>query len=276
MSSQPRAGGRRHDFDRPRFLYVPMVLALLFLFIPSLVVLVYSFNSEKSLINFYGFSLQWYREAFESETLRASFVVSIQVAAIATVVATALGTITALGLDRARPRLVKYSMSQLILRLLVPETAVAAALFLMFTQAGLELSMRTIIIAHIALCLPFVTILVRNQLAGFPPEIEEAAMDLGATHMGALRLAVIPMISPAIAASAALAFVLSFDNFITSLFMSGTNTPTLPLSIYSMLRFGVSPVVNALGILMMVISGLCAGSAFLLFRVARRLSDARA
>jgi ABC-type spermidine/putrescine transport system permease subunit II len=129
------------------------------------------------------------------------------------------------------------------------------------------------VLGHVALCLPFVTVVVRSRLAQLSPEVEEAARDLGATRMAALRYVVLPPLWPAIAAAAMLAFVLSFDDFITTLFTSGDGTAPLPLRIYSALRFGVTPVVNAIGMLMLAIALVAVGVAMALNRVARRRSS---
>jgi ABC-type spermidine/putrescine transport system permease subunit II len=258
--------------DRPRWLYLVVGLVLLFMFLPVVVVLVYSFNESRSLTTFDGFSLRWYRKALGDSGLRSSLAVSVEIAVFATLVSTVLGTMLAFGLERGRRGFARVSEATLIVRLLSPETATAVALLLMFTQSGIPLTRTTIVLGHIALCLPFVTVVVRSRLALLSPEVEEVARDLGATRTGALRHVVLPPLWPAIAAAAMLAFVLSFDDFITTLFTSGDGTAPLPLRIYSALRFGVTPVVNAIGMLMLAIALLAVLAAVPLMRLARRRS----
>ncbi len=262
----------RREGDRPRFLYAVVGLVLLFLFVPIVVVILYSFNAINSLSNLHGFSLRWYRQAIDDADLRASLGVSVEIAAVTTLFSAVIGTLLAFGLERGQRALAKANEGALIVRLLSPETATAVALLLLFTQTGIALSRLTIVLGHLALCVPFVTVVVRSRLAGLNPEVEEAAMDLGASRLAALRLVALPLLWPAIAAASMLAFVLSFDDFVTTLFTAGNGTAPLPLRIYSALRFGVTPVVNAIGVLMLVIALAAASAAALLMRVARRRS----
>jgi spermidine/putrescine transport system permease protein len=268
--ARPRRRRRPHEFDRPRFLWAVCAFALLLLFVPVVVVLLYSFNSAKSLVVFDSFSLHWYREAVTNPGIRSSLWASAEIALVTTAVSAVIGTMFAFGLQRASPRLSAVSDAVLVTRLVSPETATAVALLLLFTQVGVTLDRFTIILGHIALCLPFVTVVVRSRLAGLNPEAEDAAMDLGATRMGALRLVALPALWPSIAAASMLAFVLSFDDFVTSYFTTGVGVDPLPIRIYSMLRFGVTPAVNAIGVMMMIITLVISAIAAILFRVARR------
>jgi spermidine/putrescine transport system permease protein len=277
---RPRSGVRArvsrrrgpHEFDRPRFLWVVCGIGLLLLFVPVVVVLLYSFNSAKSLVVFHGFTTRWYGAAIGNSEIRASLWASAEIALVTTVVSAVVGTMFAVGLQRAHPRISAVSDAVLVTRLVSPETATAVALLLLFTQLGFTLDRFTIILGHLALCLPFVTIVVRSRLAGLNPEAEDAAMDLGATRIGALRLVALPALWPSIAAAAMLAFVLSFDDFVTSYFTSGVGVDPLPILIYSMLRFGVTPAVNAIGVMMMIITLMVSAVAVILLRVARRRS----
>ena len=256
-------------FDRPRFLYVATAFALLLVAAPLVVVVLYSFNSSRSLANFTGFSTRWYSTALHDSDLRASLGTSVEIAVIVTVLSGSIGSALARGVARGHRLRAAPTQGAVILRLLAPETAIAVALLLMFSQLHVELSKWTIIGGHVALCVPFVAVIVGARLASINPEIEDAAMDLGATRLGALRLEVLPLLWPALAGASVLTFVISFDNFITSFFTAGVHDSPLPLRIYSMLRFGVTPVVNALGVLMTVITVAGAALAALLFRMAR-------
>ena len=142
----------------------------------------------------------------------------------------------------------------MLLPLITPEIVTAVGLLLLFGQVKMELSLQTIILGHITFSISYVTVIVRARLSLLNREVEEAAMDLGATELGALRLVTLPALYPAIAASALLVFVLSFDDFVTSVFTSGAGTSPLPVRIYSLLRVGVSPEINAVGTTMIAIT----------------------
>jgi spermidine/putrescine transport system permease protein len=266
---------RRRGFDRPRFLWVVVAAFMLLQFAPVIVVAVLSFNSRKSVFVMGGLSLRWYREALGSSTWLAPLSVSIEIAVLTTIVAAVTGTLLALALQRGNRYVARASEGMIILRLVSPETATAFASLLLFTQIGLALSRSTIILGHTALTVPFVAVIVRSRLAGLNPETENSAMDLGATRLQALRLVVLPVIWPSIAVASLLGFTLSFDDFVTSLFTSGGGTPPLPLQIYTSLRIGVTPVVDAIGVLMTFVTILAVGGAIVLSRIARRRTAVR-
>lgn len=265
-------GRRPREFDRPRFLWAVCGFSLLLLFLPVAVVVLYSFNSAQSLVVFHSFSTHWYSAATGDPGIRASLWASAEIALVTTAASAVVGTMLAFGLTRGSRRLSAISDGALVARLVAPETATAVALLLLFTQMGFTLNRLTIILGHLALCLPFVTVVVRSRLGGLNPEAEDAAMDLGATRMGALRLVALPALRPSIAAASMLAFVLSFDDFVTSYFTAGVGVDPLPIRIYSMLRFGVTPAVNAIGVMMMIITVVVSAAAVMLLRVARRRS----
>jgi ABC-type spermidine/putrescine transport system permease subunit II len=254
-------GPQYEGFDRPRFLWAAVAAALLLMFTPLVVVILFSLNSTSSLVNFTGFSTRWYRLAFTSGDWHDSMWVSVQIAVIT--------TLLALGLQRGPRKITRPVDSTILVRLVAPETATAVATLLLFTELGVALGNRTIELAMIGFCIPFVTVVVRARLASINPEVEQSALDLGATPLHALRLVVLPLLWPSIAAASMLCFVLSFDDFVTAAFTAGIGTPPLPLRIYSMLRFGVTPVVNAVGVIMMVIALTCVGFAVAMLRVAR-------
>jgi spermidine/putrescine transport system permease protein/putrescine transport system permease protein len=142
----------------------------------------------------------------------------------------------------------------MLLNLVTPEIVTGIAFLLVFSQLAIPFSIGTIIVGHITFSIAYVTIIVRGRLAGLNREVEEAAQDLGATNVEAMRLVTLPLLWPAIIASGMLVFVMSFDDFVTSFFTTGTNTEPLPLRIYSMIHFGVTPEINAVGTLMMAIT----------------------
>ncbi len=263
------SGRRSRGFDRPRFLLLVVAGVLALMFTPLLIVILFSFNSSPSLVQFAGFSTRWYRLALSSGDWHDSLMVSLEIAIVTTIVCAAAGTLLALGLQRGPRKATAPVDGTIALRLVAPETATAVATLLLFTHFGVALGNRTIELAMIGFCIPFVTVVVRSRLAGINPEVEQGAMDLGATPVSAIRLVVLPLLWPSIAAASMLCFVISFDDFVTAAFTAGIGTPPLPLRIYSMLRFGVTPVVNAVGVLMMVLALTCVGVALLALRVAR-------
>jgi spermidine/putrescine transport system permease protein len=202
----------------------------------------FSFNGAKSLQVLDGLSLRWYEEFWHDESLRESLVASIEIAAITTLAATALGTGLALGTIRSRTRTARGAALFLLIPLVTPEIVAGVSAFVLFAQVG------------IALSLTYVTIVVRGRLAAMGSELEEAALDLGATPWQAVRLVTLPALWPAILAAAMIVFALSFDDFVLSFFTTGESPQPLPVRIYSALRFGISPTINAVGTLMLLVS----------------------
>ncbi len=256
----PARRGRRSkgkapkDFDRPRFLKVLMGIFLVWTFAPIAIVVLFSFNSGKSLQNFDGFSTQWYSDFFGDAQLRESLFASLEIALVTMIVATALGALLAFGLVRSRNRLSPVTNVMMLVPLVVPEIVAGVSALLIFTQIGMELSLTTIILAHITFSISYVTVIVRGRLGALNREVEEAAMDLGATRLQTLRLVVLPSLWPAILAAGLLTFALSFDDFVLSFFTTGESPQPLPVRIYSSIRFGVTPTINAIGTLMLLVS----------------------
>jgi len=259
-----------NDFDRPRFLKVYVGAFFAVLFLPILLVVVFSFNNERSLQRFGGVSLEWYRAFFDSESLRGSLVASIEIALVTMVVGTFLGTLLAFGLVRARTRWAPGANVLMLIPLVTPEIVAGVSAFLLFTQLGMRLSLLTIMLAHITFSISYVTVVVRARLASLHPEVEQAAQDLGATQLQTLRLVVLPELWPAILASALLVFALSFDDFVLSFFTTGESPQPLPVRVWSSIRFGVTPTINAIGTLMLAISTVAILLAILLPRLLGR------
>jgi spermidine/putrescine transport system permease protein len=261
-------------FDRPRFLPFFTALVFIYLFAPIVVVTWFSFNSKRSLQIFGTPSLTWYDQFIHDPAITGSLVASIEVAFATMVVSTAIGTLLAFGLVRARSRANRPTDVLMLLNLVSPEIVTAVALLLIFSQAGaflsqfgiqFGLSLLTVALGHITFSIAYVTIIVRGRLAALNREVEEAALDLGATNLDAMRLVTLPLLWPAIIASGMLVFVMSFDDFITSYFTTGVGVEPLPLRIYSMIHFGVTPEINAVGTLMMVITIVIVLAALALF-----------
>ena len=240
-----------------------------FSFAPLAVVVLFSFNNQRSLQKFGGFSFRWYEAFFESESLRGSLVASLQIAFVTMIVATTLGTLLAFGLVRARTRFSGGANVLMLIPLVTPEIVAGVSALLLFTQVGMRLSLLTIVIAHITFSISYVTVVVRARLAALNPEIEHAAMDLGATRWQTFRLVVLPALWPAVVAAGLLVFALSFDDFVLSFFTTGESPQPLPVRIWSAIRFGVTPTINAIGTLMLAISLVAISLALVLGRERR-------
>jgi spermidine/putrescine transport system permease protein len=255
------------DFDRPRFLKAFTALFFVFLFAPIALVVLFSFNSSKSLQNFDGFSLRWYEQFFGSESLRDSLAASVQIALVTMVVATIIGTLLAYGLVRSRTRWSGGLNVLMLVPLVTPEIVAGVSALLVFTQVGLQLSLTTIILGHITFSISYVTVVVRARLAALGREVEAAAMDLGATRLQTFRLVTLPALWPAVLAAGLLVFALSFDDFVLSFFTTGESPQPLPVRIWTQIRFGVRPTINAIGTFMLVISVVSIGLALIIPRL---------
>ena len=210
-----------NPFDKPRVLRLWSVLVYFFLFTPILVVILFSFNSIKSLTNFEGFSLQWYEEFLNDPSLRESLFVSLEIAFLTMLAATVIGTMLAIGLVRSRARWAPGANILMLVPLVVPEIVTGISALLIFSQIGIALSFWTIVIAHITFSISYVTIVVRARMAAITLEVEEAAMDLGATRWQAVRMVLVPALWPSVVAAGLLTFAFSFDDFVLSFFTTG-------------------------------------------------------
>jgi spermidine/putrescine transport system permease protein len=266
-AAEPARRRPPQGFDRPRFLRVFAGVFFLVLFAPIGLVILFSFNSSRSLQDFQGFSLRWYEQFFQSESLRDSLIASVQIALVTMVVATVLGTMLAYGLVRARTRWSSAANVMMLVPLVTPEIVAGASALLLFTQVGLELSITTIVLAHITFSISYVTVVVRARLSALGREVEDASMDLGATRWETFRLVTLPALWPAVIAAGLLVFALSFDDFVLSFFTTGESPQPLPVRIWTQIRFGVRPTINAIGTFMLVVSTLSIGLALLLPRL---------
>ena len=265
--TKPKAQKKHKPFDRPRFLRIFVAFAYVFLFAPIFVVILFSFNSIKSLQNFEGFSLQWYEEFLNDSTLRDSLFASLEIAVVSMIAGTILGTALAIGLVRSRAKWSGGANILMLVPLVVPEIVAGISALLIFSQIGIQLSIFTVILAHITFSISYVAIVVRARLATIGTEAEEAAMDLGATRWQSVRMVLLPALWPAIVAAGLLVFALSFDDFVLSFFTTGEDVQPLPVRIWSAIRFGLSPTINAIGTLMMVVSITAIGLAVLIPRL---------
>src|SRR5918992_81924 len=222
----------------------------LFLYAPILVLMFFSFNSTRSTQVWTGFSLEWYGELLRDQSVHDAFRTSLIVGVVATAIATVIGTFAALSLHGFRGQ--TFADTTIYAATVMPEIVVGVSLLVFFVAIQFTLGITTIIIAHVAFTISFVTIVVRARLSGMDRSIEEAAQDLGANHIQTFLRVTLPLILPGVMAGALLAFTLSFDDFVITFFVSGVGSSTLPLKIYSMVKFGPSPVINALSTVVLV------------------------
>jgi spermidine/putrescine transport system permease protein len=224
----------------------------IFLYLPIIILIAFSFNESRLAVSWTGFTLKWYKQLFQNEALLNAFFNSILVATIAVSVSAVMGTLAALGLSRFRLRYSTFYRGLLLLPIIIPEIAMAVAALTLFIAIGLSLSLATIIVSHIVFCVAYITLVVMGRLEGLDQKLEEAAQDLGATPITAFFKVTLPLLAPGIFAGCLLAFVLSLDDFVITQFTAGVGATTLPLWIYGSVKFGVSPEINALSTLMIV------------------------
>ncbi len=244
---------RRGPLDYTRRLWLRLWLAATFLFLyaPIVILVVFSFNDSRRNIVWRGFTTKYYLKALANESLIEAFTNSLLVAAISTLVSTLLGGLLALALWRFRFPGKALLEGANALPIVVPEICMGVALLVFFTAVGLmsglgwPLGLVPVTIGHIAFSFPFVTVVVRARLEGFDRSLEEASRDLGASEWQTLRHVLLPHMRPGLVAGALLAMTLSLDDFVITFFTSGPETVTFPVKIYSMVRFGATPEVNA-------------------------------
>ena len=223
-----------------------------FLYLPIFILIIYSFNANKVVGVWQGFSLQWYEELFTDRAIASAIKNSIWVATWSTLISTVLGTMAAFVLERYRFRGRVTFDAVLYLPIIIPDIVMALSTLLFFVMVGIALSRNTILIAHVAFNISFVAVIVRARLATMDDNLEEAAADLGASEWTAFRRVTMPLLMPGIVAGALLAFTLSLDDFVITFFVSGPGSTTLPVRVYSMIKFGVTPEVNAISTLMLL------------------------
>jgi spermidine/putrescine transport system permease protein len=237
---------------RSRYLAVHMGLLFAFLYLPIVVLIVLSFNASGLPTAWGGFSLEWYRALFSHEELLASIRVSLLVAGLVTLISTLLGTLLAIGLQRTVKS--RFLDTVLFLPAVIPDIVLAIGLLSFFNLLRFTLGVQTIVIAHVVFDMVFVAAIVRTRLGYFDRRIEEAAADLGARPVTVFRLVTLPVIWPGIVAGALVAFTLSLDEFVIAFFNSGPTSITFPIRVYGMIRFGVTPEVNAVAAIVMAVS----------------------
>ena len=227
-----------------------------FLYIPILLLVVYSFNDSRLNLQWAGFTTKWYGLLFGNEVLLRAFYNSLIVAGATTVLSVVIGTSAAWLLHRYRFPAQRTIGLLIFIPMVMPEVLMGVSLLVLFVSLGIPLGYTTLIIAHTTFCFPFVLVGVQARLQGIDPALEEAALDLGATPLKAFWLVIVPYLMPAIIAGGLMAFTLSFDEYIVTVFTSGSASQTLPLKVYGMVRVGLNPQLNALSTLFIAATAL--------------------
>jgi spermidine/putrescine transport system permease protein len=228
-------------------------LVFAFLYVPILLLIIFSFNSSRLNIRWEGFSLKWYAALLENRTLLTAFQNSVIVASAATILATLLGTIGAWMLYRYEFPFQRTIGFLIFIPMVIPEVLMGASLLAEFVHLlKMRLGYLTLIIAHTTFCFPFVLVGIQARLRGLDPFLEEAALDLGVTPAQAFRLVIVPYLMPSIVSGALMSFTLSLDEYIVSVFTTGAQSQTLPLKVYGMAKVGLNPQLNALSTIFVI------------------------
>lgn len=244
-----------HDVKRYPGLGPLTILFFVYLYAPLAVIVVYSFNANRIAGVWTHFSVEWYVSALNNPALMNALETSLIIAAVATVVATSIALTAALAIIRGRNvRFRKLSETIVNLPLLLPEIVLAVATLILFSLMGLQNGMVKLIIAHSAFCTPFAFLPIRARLQGMSLDLEEASADLYASRWTTFRRITLPLIFPGVFSGAMLAFLISMDDFITSMMLSTGGTTTLPVYIFSLIRSGTSPELNAIATLLILAS----------------------
>ncbi len=260
MSTRKRTPIGPLEYSRKLWMRALLLATFVFLYAPILTLMAFSFNNSRRNIVWNGFTLKYYERAWNNDSLIQAFSNSLTIAFLSTIISTVLGAMVALLLWRFRfPGKPAYE-GAMALPIVIPEICMGVAMLAFFARIGWPsdlpwpVNLGAITIAHISFSFPFVAVIVRARLANFNRELEEAAKDLGATEWQTLRDVVIPYMRPGLVAGALLAFTLSLDDFVITFFTAGPNTVTFPVKVYSMVRFSVTPEVNAASSVLIVIT----------------------
>ncbi|MDQ6916362.1 MAG: ABC transporter permease [Pseudomonadota bacterium] len=236
---------------RPFVLWFAAAAGYAFLYLPLIIVIVYSFNDSRLNAEWVGFTLGWYDKLFHNEEMLAAAGNSLVIALVVSLVSTVLGTMAGVAMYRYKSRLLPVLV---LTPIAIPEILMGVSLLIFFVLLNFTLGLLSVALAHIAFCIGFVAIVVRARLAGMDESLTEAARDCGATPREAFRHVTLPLIMPGVIAGALMAFTLSIDDFVITFFTAGAGTVTLPLQIYSMIKIAVTPEVNAVSTLLMLLT----------------------
>lgn len=240
---------------RPAFLSkLYLLFLLLVMYLPTVMVVIYSFNDSKSSARWAGFTTEWYGRMLQNTSLMDALKNSLIVAVCSCLLAAVIGTLGAVGIVRAKLKWAGVLENIAILPIMVPEIILGMAFLAFFTLLGLPFGLLTLILAHTTFCIPYIFLVVKGRLAGLDPAIGEAARDLGAGELRMFWDITLPLIAPAVVSGTLLAFAMSLDDVVISFFITGPATNTLPIKIYSQVKVGVSPEINALCTVMLLVT----------------------
>ena len=260
ITARPPRGRRKRreinplDYLKRPWLRLTLFLSFIFLYFPIVTLVVFSFNDSKRNITWKGFTWKYYEKALNNVSLHDAFVNSMIVAGTSTVVSTVLGAMLGLALHRYRFPWKGTYEGVAHLPIVIPEICMGVAMLVFFNAINMKLSLVTITVSHIAFTIPFVAVVIRARMAGFDTSLEEASQDLGASEWQTFWNVTFPYMVPGLVAGALMAFVLSLDDFVITFFTAGVGSTTFPIKIYSMLRFSVTPEVNAASTVLIVIT----------------------
>lgn len=255
MPTAPARATKRRAFGEVPGLATLAAGFLVFLYLPIAVLALYSFNAGNIVMVWTGFSTDWYAKAFANEDIRKAAFNSLVVAVSATAIATTCATLAALALARGgRFSGQGVTFGIIVLPLMVPEIVTAVAMLVFFSNLGLNLGLGNVILAHTTFCIPFAFMPIRARLEGMDTTVEQASRDLYASDWETFRLITLPLLMPGVLAGAMLSFVISLDDFIITLMVAGAGDTTLPVYIYSMIRQGITPEINAVSTVLLLFS----------------------
>jgi spermidine/putrescine transport system permease protein len=235
------------------WLRIYSLLVYAFIYAPILILIIFSFNTQKLNIHWEGFTLNWYKVLFNDSQILLATRNTLIIAAISTLVATIIGTMAALAMQRYRFPFYSTSETMMYIPIVIPEVVMGISLLVFFVMINFTLGLTTITLSHIAFNIPFVALVVRARLHGYDKAIDEAAMDLGANELTTFVRVTLPTIMPGVLSGAMLALTLSLDDYVITYFTAGPGSTTLPLRVYSMVRFMVTPEINALSTIWVLI-----------------------
>lgn len=259
---------------RNPLLTIYAAIVYVFLFIPIVVLIVFSFNDSKRSLNWKGFTLDWYPALFNDRELLDALSVTLRLAVVVVIVSTVVGTLLGLALARVRFRGRAATETLLLLPMVTPEIIMGLSLLVFFSAAfGSHGSFTQLVFAQVTFCISYVAIVVRARASGMNAQLEEAARDLGASALGAFRYVTLPLIFPAILSGALLTFALSFDDYVVTTFNAGVGSSTLPLYIYGKVKFGVTPEINAISTIIVAVTAV---AVLVAWRMSRGRGEARA
>ncbi len=231
-----------------------VILLFIFFYAPVAVMVVFSFNTSKANVVWQGFTTKWYVKLMGDEELWGIFGTTLLIAILTTILATLIGTMGAIGYKKSKSKFAKFITTTVYFPIVIPEIVLAVALFMIFNTTGISLGIPVIVIGNTTICIPYVYITVKSRLVGMDPSIEEASLDLGADRIYTLFHVTIPQIIPGIMSGAFMAFSLSLDELIITSFLADAGTTTLPMKVYSMMKKGISPEINALTTIIFAVS----------------------